>query len=107
MSTNAGSMAESAVIELAIRPDYGSATYTVEVVRSPAGEARTVVELSVDDLLFRPKVQRALTSPVHPRLQDGQPIREIGEALFTALLGTGEVGGLYRASAALAVNRGQ
>ncbi|HET7017486.1 MAG TPA: CHAT domain-containing protein, partial [Streptosporangiaceae bacterium] len=47
------------------------------------------------------------TSPVHPRLQDGQPIREIGEALFTALLGTGEVGGLYRASAALAVNRGQ
>ena len=107
MNADAGNITESAVIELAIRRYYGSASYTVEVVRSPAGEAKTVVELSVDDQLFRPKVQQALTSPAHARLQDGQPIREVGEALFTALLGTGEVAGLYRASAALAASRGQ
>ena len=29
-------------------------------------------------------------------------VRDMGQALFTALLGTGEVAGLYRASAALA-----
>ena len=35
------------------------------------------------------------------------PVREVGQALFTALLGTGEVGGQYRASTALARSRGQ
>ena len=36
-----------------------------------------------------------------------QPVREIGEVLFAGLLGTGEVTGRYRASAALAAKDGE
>ncbi len=36
-----------------------------------------------------------------------QPSRKVGQILFTALLGTGEVAGRYRASAALAAERGR
>ena len=36
-----------------------------------------------------------------------QPVREIGEVLFAGLLGTGEVAGRYRASAAVAALRGE
>jgi serine/threonine protein phosphatase PrpC len=41
---------------------------------------------------------------VLPELE--QPVREIGQALFAALLGAGEVAGRYRASAAIAAERG-
>jgi hypothetical protein len=34
-----------------------------------------------------------------------QPVREVGQALFAALLGAGEVAGVYRASAAVAAER--
>jgi CHAT domain-containing protein len=36
-----------------------------------------------------------------------RPVREIGQILFTCLLGTGEVAGRYRTAAALAAERGQ
>ena len=36
-----------------------------------------------------------------------RPLREMGQALFLALLGAGDVAGRYRASAALAAERGQ
>ncbi len=67
-------------------------------MRSPAGEAAAIVELAVDDLLARWPT---------PGAEAEEPIREVGDALFTALLGSGDVAGLYRASAALASERGQ
>ena len=101
-------MEMSALIELAIRPGAGSGTYAVEVVRSPVGEATAVVDLAVDELLRRRSaVQQALNSRPMPGQQADRHIREVGEALFTALLGSNEVAGLYRASAALASGRGE
>ncbi|SRR5712691_179086 len=86
-----------------MRPNVGSQTFTVEVVRSPSGEAVTVVDLAIDDLLARgPSFQEAPS----PGPQAEQPIRVVGEALFTALLGTGDVARLYHMSAALATERG-
>ncbi|HET7247051.1 MAG TPA: hypothetical protein VFJ07_19675, partial [Streptosporangiaceae bacterium] len=35
-----------------------------------------------------------------------QPVREVGQALFAGLLGTGKVGGRYRAATAMAAERG-
>src|SRR6185312_2049919 len=92
----------SAVIDIAMRPApesgaAGSGTFTVEVMRSPAGEGNAVVGLAVDDLLARWPSSGS----------QAEPVREVGGALFTALLGTGAVAGLYRASAALAAERGQ
>jgi hypothetical protein len=100
MNTRNG--AESTVFEVAMRPGAGSGTFTVEVMRSPAGEGTSVVDFAVDELLAR---RSAFQQALRPGPQAEQPIREIGEALFTALLGTGEVGRLYHTSAALAAER--
>lgn len=60
---------------------------------------------------WRRELQNAvLTSSVSARrIRRGaeRPAREAGDALFTALLGTGEVAGQYRASAAVAASRDQ
>ena len=71
---------------------------SVEVAFSPAGEASAVVALDVDDLLARrEQLQSAvLASGVASRRllpETERPVRELGELLFTALLGTGEVAG--------------
>jgi len=100
------------VIELAIAPGQASGTFRVEVVRSPAGEASAVVALDVGALLARREQleQAVLASALASRailLQTERPLREIGQTLFSALLGSGEVAGQYRASAVLAVERGQ
>jgi len=79
----------------------------VEVVDSPAGQAYAAVQLDVDSLLARRGMlqQSVLASAVSSRRvlpETEQPVNEIGQELFAALLGTGEVAGLYRASAAMA-----
>jgi CHAT domain len=99
-------------IELAIAPGQATGTFRVEVVRSPAGEAATVVALDIEALLARREQleQAVLASAVASRAilpQTERPIREIGQELFSALLGSGDVAGRYRASAALAMERGQ
>jgi WD40 repeat protein len=88
-------------IEVAIGP--GPAGYRVDVVRSPAGEASATVDLDAEGLLARrQELQHAiLVSSVPTRRlldENEQAVREVGQALFKALLGTGEVAGRYRAA---------
>jgi hypothetical protein len=87
-----------AVIELAITPGQDAGTFRVEVLRSPAGEASVLVALDVEALLARREQleQAVLASSVASRAilpQTERPVREIGQALFSALLGSGDVAG--------------
>ena len=100
------------VIELAVRQGELPGSLRVEVVHSPAGEATTVADLNADKLLARrDDLQRAVLASASRARRvltgDEQYIREAGQELFAALLGTGEVAGRYRASAALAAERGE
>ena len=86
--------------------------FQVEVVASPAGEASATVELDADSLLARRGLlqQAVLASAVSTRSgvpATEQPLREAGQMLFDGLLGTGEVAGRYRATAAVAAERGE
>jgi CHAT domain-containing protein/2-oxoacid dehydrogenase-like protein with E3 subunit-binding domain/biotin-dependent enzyme len=101
-----------AVIELAIVPGQAAGTFRVDVVSSPAGEASAVVFLDVEALLSRREqlelvvlASAAAGRAFLPRTE--RPLREIGQMLFSALLGSGDVAGRYRASAALAAERGE
>ena len=100
------------VIEVAIGPGGAAGMFRVEVVASPAGEASAAVGLDVDALLARRGLlqQAVLASAVASRAvlpETEQPVREVGQVLFAGLLGTGEVAGRYRASAAVAALRGE
>jgi hypothetical protein len=100
------------VIEVAIGPVNGSNTYKVDVLRSRAGEATVHVAMDADMLLAsRTQLQQAvLASAVPSRAvlpETERPLREVGALLFSALLGSGEVAGRYRASAALATDQGE
>ena len=87
--------------------------FRVEVVRSAAGEAaESDVSLDASGLLAaRPQFeQTVLASAVAARqvpTSAERVVRETGQALFSALLGMGEVAGRYRASAALADSQGE
>jgi CHAT domain len=99
------------VFEVAISPGQAPGSFLVEVVRSSAGEASAVVELDAESLQARLRdLQRVvLASAVRPRLllpEAEQPVRDVGRELFAALLGCGDVAGRYRASAAVAAERG-
>ena len=79
-------------------------------MRAPAGEASEVVALDVKERLSRREQleQAVLASGVASRAivpQTEQPLGEIGQVLFSALPGSGDVAGRYRASAALAIER--
>ena len=70
------------------------------------------MKLDADSLLVRRgQLQQAvLASAVATRRvlpQTEQPVREVGQVLFAGLLGAGEVAGRYRASAAVAAERGE
>jgi len=100
------------VIEVAIGPGGTPGMFRVEVVASPVGEASATVELDADALLARRGLlqQAVLASAVPSRRvlpETEQPVREVGQVLFTRLLGTGEVAGRYRAAAAVAAERGE
>ena len=80
------------------------------VVDSPAGQVSATVKLDVDALLARRgSLQQAVLASAVPsrRLlpETERQVRDIGEVLFAALLGAGEVSGLYRASGAMAKDR--
>ncbi len=100
-----------AVVEVAIGPARVPGRFRVEVVASPAGEATAVAELDADALLTRRGLlQAVLASAVPTRRvlpETEQLVREAGQALFAGLLGAGEVAGRYRASAAVAAERGE
>jgi serine/threonine protein kinase len=98
--------------EVAIRHGDGRGAYTVEVISPESGEAFGALDLDIEDLLSRrDQIQMAvLASSAASRraLPDTErPVRDIGKLLFTALLGTGEVAGRYRAAQAVASERGQ
>ena len=105
-------VAAPTAFEVAIGPGDRTGRFSVEVVRSPAGEASASVDLDLAGLLGRRQdLQNALIASAVParRLlpEIERPIREVGRALFAALLGTGEVGRRYAATAALAARAGQ
>jgi hypothetical protein len=99
------------VIELSIGPGPVPGRFRVEVLRSPAGEAMTMADLDVKALLAqRAELQQAILAssvPTRTVLPEEQRVRDVGGALFRALLGTGEVAGRYRAAAAVAAERGE
>jgi len=100
------------VFEVAIGPGQAPGSFIVEVVRSAAGEASAVVELDAEALLARRRdLQRVvLASAVGTRRllpETEQIVRDAGRELFAALLGCGDVAGRYRASAAVAAERGK
>ena len=100
------------VIEVAIGYGREPGKFRVEVVRSAAGEAAADAGLDAGGLLAgRAQFQQTLLVSAVPTRQILRPaeqvVRDAGQALFAALLGTGEVAGRYRASAALADDRGE
>jgi hypothetical protein len=102
----------AAVVEVAIGHDVTPGMFRVQVVASPAGEAAVSVALDVEALLARRELLQlaVLSSAVPSRSvlsETERLVREVGRLLFTALLGTGEVAGRYRAAAAVAAERGQ
>lgn len=99
-------------IEVAIKPADSNGSYRVDVLRSEAGEASAIVELDVEaQRRDRAELEQAVLSsssadPAALALAECR-LRDIGEVLFSAVLGTGEVAGRYRASAALAARQGE
>lgn len=101
-----------AVFEVAIGPGAVSETFWVQVVQSPAGDAATDVKLGTGELLAQTaQVQQAVLASAAGtrRVPDAAErcVRVVGSALFTALLGSGDVAACYRASMAIAAERGQ
>ncbi len=100
------------MIEVAIGPGLVPGRFQVKVVRSAAGEASAEVSLDARVLLAgREQFQQTLLASGVVTRQvlsaAERVVREAGGTLFGALLGTGEVAGRYRASAALAAERGE
>ena len=100
------------VIEVSIGLEQAPGTFRVRVLASSVGEASAVAELATDELLGRrAELQQAvLASSVASRRvlpETERCVQEVGQRLFAALLGTGEVAGRYRAAAAVAAERGE
>ncbi len=100
------------VIEVAIGPGPAPGRFKVEVLRSPAGEASAIAELDVPALLGRRSelgevLRNSAVAGHRGRPELERSLREFGEVLFAALLGTGQVAGCYRASTAVAATRQQ
>jgi WD40 repeat protein len=100
------------VFEVAIGYAREQGKFRVQVVDSPVGHASTDVALDAAALLARrPDFENtlllsSLTTRRNPSHAE-KIVLDVGKALFTALLGTGEVGGRYRAVAAVADERGE
>ena len=101
-----------ATIEVAIRPWGDAGLLRVEVLQSEAGGATETIKLDIAALrasralLEEAVLSSAAADPARLALAEHH-IRATGEELFSGLLGTGEVAGRYRASAALAARKGE
>jgi len=98
------------VVEVAISHGHAPGRFRVEMRSPTVGEASAEVSFDASMLLAgRAQFQQTLlVSGVAARqvlTKQERAVRETGQALFAALLGTGEVAGRYRASAALAEER--
>jgi hypothetical protein len=101
-----------AVFEVAMGPASAPGSFRVDIISSPAGLASAFVELDVRALQNRrEELQSAILAAAVSTQQilhsTEELVREVGRVLFGALLGSGEVAGQYRASAALAASREQ
>ena len=101
----------ASVFDVAISADT-AAGFRVEVIRSPAGEACESVQVDIGGLSRqRDQVQQELlvSAAADRRIlsSDELALREIGQKLFIALLGTGAVARRYASSQDLATERGQ
>jgi len=100
-----------AVFEVAIGPGSMPGKFRVEVIDSPAGHPSATTGLDAGALTARRGVLQleVLASAALSRgvPETEQHLREAGQALFSGLLGTDGITGCYRASAALAAERGE
>ncbi|HUC56925.1 MAG TPA: CHAT domain-containing protein [Streptosporangiaceae bacterium] len=97
--------------EVSIAPAGDAGKFKSEVLRSDAGEGSAITGLDLGDLTARcSELQQALTLSAAGSdslaAETGHLVREVGEQLFAVLLGSGQVAGIYRANAALAIDRG-
>src|SRR5580658_931150 len=100
------------VFEVAIGRGREPGHVRVEVVRSEAGEAAAETALDADAVLAgRDDFERVLLASAVPARQvltrAERMVRDTGQVLFRALLGSGAVAGRYEASVALAAQRGE
>ena len=99
------------VFEVEIGPGAVPGEFRVEVIASPAGHPSAMAELDAGSLAARRRLlqQEVLASSALTRgVPDAeQLLRETGQLLFAGLLGAGGIAGCYRASAALAAERGE
>jgi hypothetical protein len=97
------------IIEIAIEPDRAAEIFKVKIFSTPAGEASAIIKLDLHSLMTqRELLQQAVQDSAARGSQllpdTDQPVRKVGQILFDALLGTGEVGRQYKAAEALAAD---
>src|SRR5262245_35162051 len=100
------------VFEVAIRPEPTDGWFRVEVLSSTDGEASVLVQLDTSTVgTRRGDLQHAVLASAVPTRrvlpETERYVQEVGQQLFSALLGSGEVAGQYRARAAVAAERGE
>jgi hypothetical protein len=100
------------VIEVAISRGQTAGEFRVDVVRSPAGEASALVALGEEGLLAqRSQLQEIILASALAGQRElsgvEAVVRQVGEELFTALLGSGAIAGRYQASGAVSAERGE
>ena len=102
----------TSIIELNIARADAPGSYEIQVIQSPAGEASATFELEPVDLIDKldELQQTLLASSISSRRLVGRgeaSIRRVGQRLFEALFGNPQVAGVYRASYAVAAERGE
>jgi hypothetical protein len=100
------------VMELDVSGSGRPGTYTVKVVHSPAGEASATFELEPSQVIAKldemQQILLASSVPSRRLLSRGETsVREVGRRLFDALLSPQAISGVYRASSAVAAERGE
>ena len=101
----------TSVLELDVSSAGTPGRYKVEVIQSPAGEASATFELDpaqlIDGLEGLQRTLLASSVPSRRLLSRGETsVRDVGRRLFDALLSQQAVAGVYRASSAVAAERG-
>jgi predicted nuclease of predicted toxin-antitoxin system len=102
----------TSVLELDISSGSTPGTYRVDIIQSPGGEATATFELDPTEIIDRidDLQQTLLASSVSSRrlLSHGEvSVRNVGRRLFEALFSQQDVAGVYRASLAVAEERGE
>lgn len=100
------------IIEIEINRGATPDAYEVQVIQSPAGEASSVIQLASGRLLAcRQQLQQVLLASAvsHRGLVSAgeRSVRDVGQELFTALFSSPAVSGRFRASCAVAEERGE